>query len=121
MVRELIRLMKSSQVSRRSVLKGAAIGATTLTLAACGVGASPDTGSEHSVSWANWPNYVDRATLDRFGNETGIQIKYKDDVRTNESYYASIKDQLQAGEFIGADTVVLTNWMVARSGPASRM
>jgi spermidine/putrescine transport system substrate-binding protein len=114
MVRELVRLAKASQLSRRSVLKGAAIGATTLTLAACGVDSSTESGSVHSVSWANWPDYVDRASLDRFGNETGIQILYKDEIRSNESYYTSIKDKLQTGEFPGADTAVFTDWMVAR-------
>lgn len=119
MVRDLVRLMRASQVSRRSVLKGAAVGATTLTLAACSVGSSPtavvdSSASEPTVTWANWPDYIDDVTLDRFTNETGIAVQYKTDIETNEGYYASIKDQLQIGEFPGADTACLTDWMVAR-------
>jgi spermidine/putrescine transport system substrate-binding protein len=119
MVRELIRLMKSSQVSRRSVLKGAAIGATTLTLAACSVGSSPtavedSSATDPNVTWSNWPDYIDSGSIDRFENETGVSVRYRTDIESNEAYYAAIKDQLQVGQFTGADTATLTDWMVAR-------
>ncbi|KQO99561.1 ABC transporter substrate-binding protein [Leifsonia sp. Leaf264] len=127
MIRSLIAQAKSSQLNRRALLSGAGAGATALALAACSTGgsakptAAADTSdSDKTLNWANWAAYIDEddagnyPTLDAFTKETGIKVNYDVAVDDNNSYYGKVKDQLALGQDIGADTVCLTDWMVAR-------
>jgi spermidine/putrescine transport system substrate-binding protein len=126
-IRDLVLRARAAQVSRRRLLAGAGAGAAALGLAAC----APPTAQEltpatdvsdddASLTWANWPAYMDEddqggyPTLMRFSEQTGIEVDYRVDVDDNNSYFAKVRDQLVAGQDIGADTVCLTEWMVAR-------
>jgi len=101
--------------------------AAALALAACAPtgGGKPSPAKDISETdkklvWANWPAYLDEdddgnyPTLQRFIDETGIDVDYRVDVDDNNSYYAKVKDQLALGQDIGADLVCLTDWMVSR-------
>ncbi|TFV96366.1 ABC transporter substrate-binding protein [Leifsonia flava] len=127
MIQSLIAQAKSSQLNRRALLSGAGAGATALALAACSTGgsakptAAPDeSATDKTLNWANWAAYIDEddagnyPTLDAFTAETGIKVNYDVAVDDNNSYYGKVKDQLALGQDIGADTVCLTDWMVAR-------
>jgi spermidine/putrescine transport system substrate-binding protein len=127
MIRRLVQQARASQVSRRTLLATGGGAAAALALAACSPGgaskptAAPDSSdSDKTLTWANWAAYIDEAddgsypTLDRFEQETGIKVEYLVDVDDNNSYYGKVKDQLALGQDIGADTVCLTDWMVAR-------
>ena len=127
MIRQLVLQARKSQLSRRNLLQGAGIGAATLTLAACAPGgaAAPQpaedvSATDKTLTWSNWPAYIDEddsgnyPTLVRFQDETGITVEYKVDVDDNNTYYGTIKDQLELGQDTGADTFCLTEWMVAR-------
>ena len=126
--------MVRSQLSRRSVLRGAGGLGVAAALAACGTGdtgtdAKPDpTVSDRSetdkvVRWANWPFYLDEEerdgktvypTLEKFTEATGIEATYAADIDDNDSYYAKIQGQLKNGDDIGKDIVVFTDWMAGR-------
>ena len=127
MIRKLVQQARASQLSRRALLTTGGSAAAALALAACSTGgkakptAAADTSdSDKTLIWANWAAYIDEAddgsypTLDRFTEETGIDVTYQVDVDDNNSYYGKVKDQLALGQDIGADTVCLTDWMVAR-------
>jgi len=128
MIRKLVQQARASQFSRRALLATGGGAAAALALAACstgGPGAKPTPAADVSdtdktLTWANWAAYIDEAddgsypTLDRFTEETGIDVTYLVDVDDNNSYYGKVKDQLALGQDIGADTVCLTDWMVAR-------
>jgi len=127
MIRSLIQQAKRAQVSRRAMLAGTGAGATALALAACSTDAgnqlSPaEDGSadDPTLNWANWPFYIDEdddgnfPTLVRFQEQTGIDVNYLITVDDNNSYFATVRDQLALGQDIGADTVCLTDWMVNR-------
>ena len=100
------------------MLAGAGAGATALALAACATGgaaASPrprpdNSDTDKTLTWANWAAYLDEdddgnyPTLERFIEETGIEVDYQVDVDDNNSYYGKVKDQLALGQDIGADT-----------------
>ncbi|MFD1712856.1 PotD/PotF family extracellular solute-binding protein [Amnibacterium flavum] len=127
MVREIVRQARAWQVGRRGFLAGAGASAAALALAACSTGTSApptaakdNSASDKTLNWANWPAYIDEdddgnyPTLDAFEQQTGISVNYLVDVDDNNTYYAKVRDQLALGQDIGADTVCLTEWMVAR-------
>ena len=129
---EQVRQLVRSQLSRRTVLRGAGGAGVAAALAACGTG---DTGSDAKpeptvkdksatdkvVRWANWPAYLDYdeesksyPTLEKFESETGIKATYAEDIDDNDSYYGKIQGQLRNGDDIGKDIVVFTDWMAGR-------
>ena len=127
MVRSLVKMARTSQLSRRSFLAGAGGGAVALGLSACAAGsnltaAEDISASDPTLNWSNWPFYIDEdddgnyPTLVRFQEETGIAVNYMVDYDDNNTYYAKVRDQLQLGQDIGADIVVPTEWMAARWG-----
>jgi spermidine/putrescine transport system substrate-binding protein len=134
MVAALVRAQRAS-VSRRSVLAtGAGVAGVGALLAACGTdggtgGTSPTPGSapedqsetDRRVSWANWTLYLDfddatgrYPTLERFTEETGIEVTYSEDIEDNDTYYGRIQGQLANGQDIGQDIITPTDWMAAR-------
>ncbi|MCS5713392.1 spermidine/putrescine ABC transporter substrate-binding protein [Herbiconiux sp. CPCC 205716] len=118
---------RAVQLTRRGFLGATGVGATALALAACAPAEKKEltpakdvSASEKTLTWDNWPAYMDEddagdyPTLMGFENESGITVTYNVAVDDNNSYYAKVKDQLALGQSIGADTVCLTDWMVAR-------
>lgn len=121
-----------SQLSRRSLLRGAGGVGVAAALAACGTGdegpaAKPEptvsdkSESDKVVRWANWPAYLDYdeetkkyPTLEKFQEESGIKATYAEDIDDNDSYYGKVQGQLKNGDDIGKDIVTLTDWMAGR-------
>jgi spermidine/putrescine transport system substrate-binding protein len=133
-----VQALVRAQLSRRSVLLGAA---GLATLAACGTGASTPSGSgggtasgpakpspatdrsatDKVVNWANWTLYLDYdedtkkyPTLEAFQKKTGIKATYAEDIDDNDTYYGKIQNQLRNGQDIGKDIIVFTDWMAGR-------
>jgi spermidine/putrescine transport system substrate-binding protein len=130
----LWRGLTQSRTSRRGFLKAAGAGAGALSLssilAACGTsGVSTNASTENGVgsaawwsqqqetttlNYANWPYYIDVAhgkhpSLDQFTQETGIEVNYDEPINDNTSFFTKIRPDLQAGNYIGWDVIVLTN------------
>jgi spermidine/putrescine transport system substrate-binding protein len=128
MIQNLIQYARQSQITRRGILAGAGAGAAALALAACSTGgasakptaAKDQSSSDKTLTWANWQAYLDQdnagkyPSLEAFEKKSGITVKYDVAVDDNNTYYAKVKDQLALGKDIGADTVCLTDWMIAR-------
>lgn len=128
MIRQLVQSARASQLTRRGLLAGATAGAAALALAACSTGgasgkptaAKDQSSTDKTLTWANWQAYLDQddkgnyPTLDAFQKQAGLKVKYDVAVDDNNTYYAKVKDQLALGKDIGADTVCLTDWMIAR-------
>ncbi len=72
------------------------------------------------VNWSTWVGYIDtdddgnRPTVDAFTAKTGIKVDYREDVNDNSEFDAKVRPQLEAGQDIGRDIVVLTDWMAAQ-------
>ena len=109
-------------------------------LAACGIGAqtaspstapggsaaatpSPVGGGEPSgtLVFANWELYIDPGpnddpqrspTLRNFRDETGIETTYTENILDNQSFFATIQPDLEAGNPTGYDIIVMTDWMI---------
>jgi spermidine/putrescine transport system substrate-binding protein len=69
---------------------------------------------------SNWPAYIDpRAdgptnTRSVFEQQTGITVRYTDDVNDNSEFFANVRNQLGACATVKRDMFVLTDWMAAR-------
>ena len=125
-------------ITRRQLLTRAGlVGAAGLTLpAALSSGAFADAGRRGSprslprrrvrsgdggeLYFANWPAYIDPTeddlvgTVDRFIEETGIDMTYTEEINDNNEYFAVIQPVLGRGETIDADIMALTGWMAGR-------
>lgn len=131
-VRALIAQARAAQLTRRGFMTAGTISLAAF-LAACsgkvgGGGGQPAASltpgtdlsdSQKSMVWANWAFYLDEddagghPTLDAFTKKTGISVKYDVAVDDNSTYFAKVRDQLELGQDIGADTVCLTDWMAS--------
>ncbi|HET9591333.1 MAG TPA: spermidine/putrescine ABC transporter substrate-binding protein [Solirubrobacterales bacterium] len=102
-----------------------AAGALALGLAACGSSGSggingSDTEAEEvklekkatgDVTISNWPLYIDKQTVPDFEKETGLSVKYIEDVNSNEEFFAKMDPLLKQGESGGRSLFVVTDWM----------
>ncbi len=103
----------------------AATGASTTavtgasTTAATGASTTaPVTGGELFVD--NWIEYIDvdddgnYPTIQKFTEATGIEVTYTEGVNSNEEWFGKYQPQLAAGQPLGIDIAVLTDYMAAR-------
>jgi spermidine/putrescine transport system substrate-binding protein len=140
---QVVRALQGGRLSRRSMLTGAGALGLGAFLSACST-AAPSSGgasgttsgtavagtpsavadlsdTQKVVNWANWTLYLDfddgtkkYPTLEAFIKKTGIQATYTEDIEDNDSYYGKVQAQLKAGQDIGKDIVVFTDYMAAR-------
>lgn len=138
---ELIRQMMGPGVSRRGFLRGAslaslAVAAPTL-LSACGTEGAQQSSeecrstdksaTEKTLKISNWPLYIDEKkvkrggkkvtvfpTLEKFQQESGIEVDYVTDYNDNSEFFGIVRNQLAACEPTGRDIFVPTDWMAAR-------
>lgn len=106
-----------------------AVLAASLALAACGSGieaggdpAGAGGGNSNRVELegkpsgdltiSNWPLYIDKQTVPDFEDETGVSVKYVEDVNSNEDFLAKMQPLLANGESGGRSIMVVTDWMV---------
>src|SRR4051794_29098264 len=102
-----------------------ATAALALGLAACGGGGGGginggDTEAEEvklekkasgEMTISNWPLYIDKQTVPDFEKETGVSVKYVEDVNANEEFFAKMQPLLTSGESGGRSIFVVTDWM----------
>jgi spermidine/putrescine transport system substrate-binding protein len=109
-------------------------------LAACGIGPSgaPSAGASASVAqatptpvgggepsgqliFANWELYIDpdenddpqnSPTLIAFREATGVETTYTENILDNQSFFAQIQPDLEAGNPTSYDIIVMTDWMI---------
>ena len=139
-------------LSRRRLLQAAGISGVAVAAAACGAGAggggaesasasgsaapAPSNATDLSdtekiVNWANWPLYIDvndetgeYPTLEAFKAASGVTVNYTEDINDNNEFFAKVRAQLESGQSIDRDIVVLTDWMAAlwiQSGFATKL
>jgi len=128
----LISMLMTNRIDRREFLRRVGAGGVLMLggpalLAACGDGTSTDgsTGGTNAsgggkLSVDNWIEYIDldengdSPTIMRFQEETGIEVDYMEGVNSNEDWFGKYQPQLAAGDDIGIDLTVLTDYMAAR-------
>lgn len=100
--------------------------ALALGLAACGGGGGGGGGDSNEATEAkagpvkgdltisNWPGYIDPGkdgTVAEFEKETGVSVKYIEDVNDNNDFFGKLQPQLEQGESGGRSIFVVTDWM----------
>ncbi|MGW1772577.1 polyamine ABC transporter substrate-binding protein [Streptomyces sp. NPDC002104] len=118
--------------SRRAALRGLGAAGLLAGLTGCGVPAAyvPEdrregrdrSAADRSVSFSNWPLYIDtdeedesrRPTLDAFSEKTGIEVRYTEEINDNDEFFGKISPALMNHQQTGHDVVVVSDWMAAR-------
>lgn len=65
-------------------------------------------------TFSNWPLYMDKSLLKAFNKEYGGKVRYLEDINDNYEFFGKVRQQLEQGQPIGRDIVVLTDYMAAR-------
>ena len=65
-------------------------------------------------TFSNWPLYIDKKVLRSFDREHGGNVRYVEDINDNYEFYGKVRQQLEQGQPIDRDIVVLTDYMAAR-------
>ncbi|MEO8888278.1 MAG: spermidine/putrescine ABC transporter substrate-binding protein [Jatrophihabitantaceae bacterium] len=131
---DIARGLALPRMSRRRALQVGGLSALSLSLAACGIPGAPGSKlglnaarkqiktfwQDHprnsgQLNFENWPLYIDvgkgsdHPSLDLFTKQTGIKVKYGEDIQDDDSYFGKIQPVLAAGQGIGWDIIVITN------------
>jgi spermidine/putrescine transport system substrate-binding protein len=104
----------------------AAFAALALLVAACGTTGGGNTGEistaeggevTGNLTISNWPGYIDPAeggnegTISEFEKDSGVKVKYIEDVNDNAAFFGKMQPLLQQGESGGRSIFVVTDWM----------
>jgi spermidine/putrescine transport system substrate-binding protein len=65
-------------------------------------------------TFSNWPLYMDRSVLKDFNREYGGKVRYLEEINDNYEFLGKVGQQLEQGQPIGRDIVVLTDYMASR-------
>ena len=76
------------------------------------VDASGDVSGELTIS--NWPLYIDKQTVPDFEKESGVTVKYIEDVNDNSEFFGKMQPLLDKGESGGRSIFVVTDWMASK-------
>nr|WP_043191403.1 spermidine/putrescine ABC transporter substrate-binding protein [Streptomyces roseoverticillatus] len=119
-------------MSRRTLLRALGAGAGAAALAGCGVpaayvepadrAAEDRSGNDKRLVFANWPLYIDvdendpqkRPTLDAFEKQSGISVKYTEEINDNDEFFGKVSPALMNHQEIGRDLIVVSDWMASR-------
>ena len=105
-----------------------AVVALALGLAACGGGGGGGGDSSEAttakagpvkgdLTISNWPGYIDpgeggeEGTIAEFEKDSGVKVKYIQDVNDNNSFFGKMQPLLDRGESGGRSIFVVTDWM----------
>ncbi|WP_030624830.1 polyamine ABC transporter substrate-binding protein [Streptomyces sclerotialus] len=119
-------------LSRRALLRGVGTVGFLAAVTGCGVppayvragerGAPDRSAADKSLTFANWPLYIDvddhdeqkRPTLDAFERRTGISVTYTEEINDNDEFFGKISPALMNHQPTGRDLIVISDWMCSR-------
>ena len=99
-----------------------------LAIAACGGGGGIEGGSSNAnvttvklqpkptgqVTISNWPFYIDSKTVPDFEKQSGLSVKYIEDVNDNAEFFGKVQPLLARGQSGGRSMFVVTDWMAKK-------
>jgi spermidine/putrescine transport system substrate-binding protein len=69
---------------------------------------------EGELTMSNWPGYIDpgkNGTVAEFEQESGVTMKYIEDINDNNQFFGKMQPLLQEGESGGRSIMVPSDWM----------
>jgi len=117
-------MRRSDSGRAKAALAAVAVLLLALILAACGGGIENGGGETEAqevelegeasgnLTISNWPLYIDKQTVSDFEKETGVKVKYIEDINSNEEFFAKMQPLLAKGESGGRSLFIITDWMV---------
>jgi spermidine/putrescine transport system substrate-binding protein len=115
---------------KKATIAGMLVVALGLLIAACGGGgggieggtsgsadvptAPNDPPASGTLTISNWPFYIDNKTVPDFEQETGVTVKYTEDVNDNTEFFGKVQPLLDQGKSGGRDIMVVTDWMAKK-------
>jgi len=118
---------KSRSKRIRTLIAALAAFGAALALAACGgdsgtVGGANEGPTQTAkagkatgdLTISNWPGYIDpgsKGTVARYEADTGVKVKYIEDVNDNNQFFGKLQPLLQQGQSGGRSIFVVTDWM----------
>jgi spermidine/putrescine transport system substrate-binding protein len=66
---------------------------------------------------SQWPLYIDpgkKGTIAEFEKESGVDVKYVEDINDNDQFFGKIRPLLERGDTGGRSMIVLSDWLAAR-------
>jgi spermidine/putrescine transport system substrate-binding protein len=113
-------------MSRRKIT-WAALAVLLATIAGCGdlEGKSGETTVQTAASgapegelvWSQWPLYIDPGkdgTIADFERDTGVQVKYVEEINDNQEFFAKLQPSLEQGDSGGRSLITLSDWLAAQ-------
>jgi spermidine/putrescine transport system substrate-binding protein len=112
------------ELLRRGAATGIVLTIPSSLLAACGGDDEESAGTTEggtkqlasTLRISNWQLYIDidektkkRPTLEQFTKETGVNVRYTEDVNDNATFFGKIQRPLSQGQSIDRDIIVLTD------------
>ena len=70
-----------------------------------------------SFTFSQWPLYIDpgkKGTVAEFEKETGIDLKYVEEINDNDQFFGKIRPQLERGDSGGRSLITVSDWLAAR-------
>jgi spermidine/putrescine transport system substrate-binding protein len=113
----------------RGVLIAVVALAASVAIAACGGGSSGIEGGGNNanvktvklqgkpsgnLTISNWPLYIDKHTVSDFEKQTGVSVKYIEDINDNQEFFGKVQPLLQDGKSGGRSMFVVTDWMAKK-------
>ena len=96
-------------------------------LAACGdvassryegtIATAPGGKPSGELVWSNWPLYIDpgkHGTLAEFEADTGVSVKYVEDINDNQEFMAKLRPLLSEGDSGDRSLITVSDWLAAQ-------
>jgi spermidine/putrescine transport system substrate-binding protein len=108
----------SGTLTRQDLLRRALVGGAALSLPGVipSLARAAGDAAGQSLVFSNWPLYIDinektkrHPSLDLFTKQTGIRVKYIEDINDNAQFFGKIQQQLAHGKSTGRDIIVMTD------------
>jgi spermidine/putrescine transport system substrate-binding protein len=115
------RIARSASVGgRRRFLRRLGLAAAGALVAPPLLQACGGAGGDGALTLSTFPLYIDPdapgapGSVSRFRADTGIELRYLEDVNDTRQFFARIQPQLAAGRALAQDLLVLPSWMAER-------
>lgn len=110
------RTLPRRRLLQQALLAGGSAALGPALLAAC----RPGSQAQRRLVISNWPLYIDPTkdgvpgTVARFRKQSGIDVKYSEDINDSLSFVAKVQPDLAAGRAIAQDLFVTSYWLAER-------